>query len=89
MTERGMSGPESVAPWHVGLINMACRRCRPAICAWRRTPTRRWTDAGMDCSTTIRHEARRRQSLARMELIGLPWQIVIGARIGERASSRV
>jgi prolyl-tRNA synthetase len=75
--ENGIVWPESVAPWHVGLINMrvgdaAC----DAACA---DAYKALTDAGMDVLYDDTDE-RAGGKFARMELIGLPWQIVIGPR---------
>ncbi|WP_340693737.1 proline--tRNA ligase [Hyphomonas sp.] len=75
--ENGIVWPESVAPWHVGLINMrvgdaAC----DAACA---DAYKALTDAGLDVLYDDTDE-RAGGKFARMELIGLPWQIVIGPR---------
>ena len=75
--ENGIVWPESVAPWHVGLINMrvgdaAC----DAACA---DADKALSDAGMDVLYDDTDE-RAGGKFARMELIGLPWQIVIGPR---------
>lgn len=75
--ENGIVWPESVAPWHVGLINMrvgddAC----DAACADAYTAL---TEAGMDVLYDDTDE-RAGGKFARMDLIGLPWQIVIGPR---------
>ena len=75
--ENGIVWPESVAPWHVGLINMrvgdaAC----DAACA---DAYKALSDAGMDVLYDDTDE-RAGGKFARMELIGLPWQIVIGPR---------
>jgi prolyl-tRNA synthetase len=75
--ENGIVWPQSVAPWHVGLINMrvgdaACdAACAEAYAAL--------TGAGMDVLYDDTDE-RAGGKFARMELIGLPWQIVIGPR---------
>ena len=75
--ENGIVWPESVAPWHVGLINMrvgdaAC----DAACA---DAYQALMGAGMDVLYDDTDE-RAGGKFARMELIGLPWQIVIGPR---------
>tara|TARA_R110000796_G_scaffold54270_2_gene126887 strand:- start:455 stop:1774 length:1320 start_codon:yes stop_codon:yes gene_type:complete len=75
--ESGIVWPESVAPWHVGLINMrvgddAC----DAACADAYTAL---TEAGIDVLYDDTDE-RAGGKFARMDLIGLPWQIVIGPR---------
>ncbi|MEH6409833.1 MAG: proline--tRNA ligase [Hyphomonas sp.] len=75
--ENGIVWPASVAPWHVGLINMrvgdeACdAACADAYAAL--------TGAGMDVLYDDTDE-RAGGKFARMDLIGLPWQIVIGPR---------
>ncbi|MEQ9435765.1 proline--tRNA ligase [Hyphomonas sp.] len=75
--ESGIVWPESVAPWHVGLINMrvgddACdAACADAYAAL--------TEAGIDVLYDDTDE-RAGGKFARMDLIGLPWQIVIGPR---------
>ena len=75
--ENGIVWPESVAPWHIGLINMrvgdaACdAACADAYAAL--------TGAGMDVLYDDTDE-RAGGKFARMDLIGLPWQIVIGPR---------
>tara|TARA_R110002020_G_scaffold316899_2_gene532497 strand:- start:309236 stop:310588 length:1353 start_codon:yes stop_codon:yes gene_type:complete len=75
--ENGIVWPESVAPWHVGLINM---RVGDAACdAACDDAYKALTDAGMDVLYDDTDE-RAGGKFARMELIGLPWQIVIGPR---------
>ncbi|MHA1113002.1 MAG: proline--tRNA ligase [Alphaproteobacteria bacterium] len=73
----GIIWPESVAPFHVGLINLrvgdaAC----DAACA---DLYARLGDAGRDRLYDDRDE-RAGVKFADMELIGLPWQLVVGPR---------
>ena len=75
--DNGIVWPEAVAPFHVGLINMrvgdeACdTACEQAYAAL--------TDAGIE-TLFDETEDRAGAKFARMELIGLPWQIVIGPK---------
>lgn len=73
----GIVWPESVAPWHVGLINMRVgdQAC-DAACAEAYTAL---SAAGLDVLYDDTDE-RAGGKFARMDLIGLPWQIVIGPR---------
>ena len=75
--ENGIVWPEAIAPYHVGLINMragdgACdKACEQAYTALEA--------AGIDTlydDTSDRAGAK----FARMDLIGLPWQMVMGPR---------
>jgi prolyl-tRNA synthetase len=75
--EKGIVWPESVAPWHVGLINM--RVGDPACDAACADAYAALTGAGMDVLYDDTDE-RAGGKFARMDLIGLPWQIVIGPR---------
>lgn len=75
--ENGIVWPESVAPFHVGLINMrvgdeACDKACEELYA-------KLQAAGIDTlydDTDDRAGAK----FARMDLIGLPWQLVIGPK---------
>ena len=75
--ENGIVWPDSVAPFHVGIINMrvgdeACdTACEQAYQALEL--------AGIDALYDDT-EDRAGGKFARMDLIGLPWQIVIGPR---------
>ena len=75
--ENGIVWPESVAPFHVGIINMrvgdeACdTACEQAYQALEL--------AGIDALYDDT-EDRAGGKFARMDLIGLPWQIVVGPR---------
>ena len=75
--DAGIVWPESVAPFHVGLINV---KCDDAACA----------RAGDDLYARLRRagievlyddgEERAGAKFANMDLIGLPWQIIVGPR---------
>jgi prolyl-tRNA synthetase len=75
--ENGIVWPESVAPFHVGIINMRVgdEEC-DAVCeqAYQALDM-----AGIDVLYDDT-EDRAGGKFARMDLIGLPWQIVIGPR---------
>jgi prolyl-tRNA synthetase len=75
--EAGCKWPAPVAPFHVGLLNLkagdlatddACAKAYAAL-----------TGAGVE----VLHDdtqARPGEKFARMDLIGLPWQLIIGPR---------
>ena len=73
----GIIWPDAVAPFPVGIINMragdaACEEACVSLCA-------RFATAGMEAlydDTDDRAGAK----FARMDLIGLPWQIVVGPK---------
>jgi prolyl-tRNA synthetase len=75
--DAGIVWPESVAPFHVGLINVksddpACARaCDDLYARLRRAGVEVLYDDG---------EERAGAKFANMDLIGLPWQIVVGPR---------
>ncbi|MEZ5955269.1 MAG: proline--tRNA ligase [Hyphomonas sp.] len=75
--ENGIVWPEAVAPYHVGIINM---RAGDAACdAACEDVYAQFSAAGVDVlydDTDDRAGAK----FARMDLIGLPWQIVIGPK---------
>lgn len=75
--ERGIVWPASVAPFDVGIINLkvgdgacdgACARLHDGL-----------RDAGLDPLSDDRDE-RAGTKFADMDLIGLPWQVVVGPR---------
>jgi prolyl-tRNA synthetase len=75
--DNGIIWPESVAPFHVGLINLkagdgkvdaACEDLYGELCA-----------AGIEVLYDDR-EGRAGQKFAEMDLIGLPWQLIVGPR---------
>ena len=76
--DNGIIWPESVAPFDVALINMKsgdadCDRvCEELYAALTRPPA--WT-----CSTTTPTSAPARK-FATADLIGLPWQVIVGPR---------
>jgi prolyl-tRNA synthetase len=75
--DAGIVWPDSVAPFRVGLINLKaddaeCAKAADAIYAWLRR-------AGIEVLYDDRHE-RAGAKFADMDLIGLPWQIIVGPR---------
>jgi prolyl-tRNA synthetase len=79
--EKGIVWPEAVAPYRVGLVNM---RADDAACTAAADDLySRLTAAGVDTLYDDRDE-RGGAKFATMDLIGLPWQIVIGPKGLER-----
>ncbi|MBX3561934.1 MAG: proline--tRNA ligase [Sphingomonas sp.] len=75
--EAGIVWPESVAPFQVGLVNM---RSDDAACAAASDDLyAKLTDAGVETLYDDRDE-RGGAKFATMDLIGLPWQLVVGPR---------
>jgi prolyl-tRNA synthetase len=75
--ERGIIWPDVVAPFAVGLINM---RADDAACSAAADALyRQLQDAGVEVLYDDRDE-RGGAKFATMDLIGLPWQIVIGPK---------
>ena len=75
--EAGIVWPESVAPFQVGLINM---RADDGNCASAADEIYgRLTQAGVDTLYDDRDE-RGGAKFATMDLIGLPWQLILGPR---------
>ena len=75
--EAGIVWPESVAPFHVGLINL-----KPDGAACSETCERLYralTGGGRDVLYDDREE-RAGVKFAEMDLIGLPWQVVVGPK---------
>ncbi len=73
----GIIWPESVAPFHVGLINLKAGDAKTsAACDDFYGKLR---SAGMDVLYDDREE-RAGQKFAEMDLIGLPWQLIVGPR---------
>jgi len=75
--EAGIIWPDSVAPFRVGLINLRpadkkCAECAEGLYA-------RLTKSGIDTLYDEREESPGAK-FSGMDLIGLPWQIVIGPR---------
>jgi len=79
--DHGIIWPEAVAPFHVGLINM--RADDPACAAAADDLYARLTGAGVEPLYDDRDE-RGGAKFATMDLIGLPWQLVIGPKGLER-----
>jgi prolyl-tRNA synthetase len=75
--DKGIIWPESVAPFHVGLINL---KAGDAACeAAARDVYAKLKAAGREVLYDDR-DASAGEKFATMDLIGLPWQIVIGPR---------
>ncbi|NIJ09109.1 prolyl-tRNA synthetase [Sphingomonas vulcanisoli] len=75
--DKGIIWPEAVAPFKVGLINM---RADDAACAAAADDLyQKLSDAGVEVLYDDRDE-RGGAKFATMDLIGLPWQIVIGPK---------
>ena len=79
--DAGIIWPEAVAPYKVGLINMRADDARCAIAA--DDLYERLTAAGIETLYDDRDE-RGGAKFATMDLIGLPWQVVIGPKGLER-----
>ena len=75
--DKGIVWPEAVAPWQVGLVTM--RGDDPASIAAADDIYARLTAAGVEVLYDDRDE-RGGVKLGSMDLIGLPWQLVIGPR---------
>jgi prolyl-tRNA synthetase len=75
--EQGIVWPDAVAPWQVGLVTM--RGDDAASIAAADEIYARLTDAGVDTLYDDRDE-RGGVKLGSMDLIGLPWQLIIGPR---------
>ncbi len=75
--DNGIVWPESVAPFHVGLINLKAGDAKTtAACDDLYGKLRA---AGVDVLYDEREE-RAGQKFAEMDLIGLPWQLIVGPR---------
>jgi prolyl-tRNA synthetase len=75
--ENGIVWPESVAPFKVGLINM---RADDGNCATAADEIYgRLTDAGVETLYDDRDE-RGGAKFATMDVIGLPWQLIVGPK---------
>jgi prolyl-tRNA synthetase len=75
--DAGIIWPEAVAPFHVGLINL---RAADAKCAAAADELYgKLTVAGIDVLYDDRDESPGAK-FARMDLIGLPWQLIVGPR---------
>src|SRR6266403_1644426 len=75
--DKGIIWPESVAPYRVGLINL---RAGDAACvAASDALYKRLRDAGIETLYDDRDESAGAK-FATMDLVGLPWQLVLGPR---------
>jgi len=79
--ENGIVWPEAVAPFRVGIINI--RASDEASTALADEIYQRLTNAGVDVLYDDRNE-RGGAKFAAMDLIGLPWQVIIGPKGVER-----
>ena len=75
--DNGIVWPESVAPWKVGIVTM--RQDDAASAAAAEDVYGKLTAAGVEALYDDRDE-RGGAKLAGMDLIGLPWQVIIGPR---------
>jgi prolyl-tRNA synthetase len=75
--DAGIIWPEAVAPWHVCLVTM--RGDDAASIAAADDIYAKLTEAGVDTLYDDRDE-RGGVKLGSMDLIGLPWQLIIGPR---------
>jgi prolyl-tRNA synthetase len=75
--DNGIVWPEAVAPWKVGLVTM--RGDDEASIAAAEDIYAKLTDAGVEVLYDDRDE-RGGVKLGSMDLIGLPWQLIIGPR---------
>ncbi|MDJ0643006.1 MAG: proline--tRNA ligase [Erythrobacter sp.] len=81
--ENGIIWPEAVAPFRVGIITI--RASDAASCELAEQIYARLSDAGVDVLYDDRDE-RGGAKFAAMDLIGLPWQIIIGPKGVERGT---
>jgi prolyl-tRNA synthetase len=75
--EAGIVWPEAVAPWRVGLVTMRADD-EPSVAAAEGLYAQ-LIGAGVETLYDDRDE-RGGAKLASMELIGLPWQVILGPR---------
>jgi prolyl-tRNA synthetase len=75
--DNGIVWPEAVAPWKVGIVTM--RQDDQASAAAAEDAYRQLQQAGVETLYDDRDE-RGGAKLAAMDLIGLPWQLIIGPR---------
>jgi prolyl-tRNA synthetase len=75
--DAGIIWPESVAPWKVGLVTMR-QDDEPSVAAAEGLYTD-LRNAGIETAYDDRDE-RGGAKLATMDLIGLPWQVIVGPR---------
>jgi prolyl-tRNA synthetase len=84
--ENGIIWPESVAPFKVGIINLrpGDTKCDALCQTIYDTLRNKNTDVLYDDT-----DARAGEKFARMDLIGLPWQVVIGPKGAEKGVAEV
>jgi prolyl-tRNA synthetase len=75
--EAGILWPEAVAPWRVGLVTMRADD-EPTVSA-AESVYARLQEAGVEVLFDDRDE-RGGVKLGSMDLIGLPWQVIVGPR---------
>jgi prolyl-tRNA synthetase len=75
--DAGIVWPEAVAPWQVGIVTMRADDGPSAIAADQLY--QQLTDAGVETLYDDRDE-RGGVKLGSMDLIGLPWQVIVGPR---------
>ena len=75
--DAGIIWPESVAPFRVGLINMRADDCNVTSAADE--VYAKLSDAGVDALYDDRDE-RGGAKFATMDVIGLPWQLIVGPK---------
>jgi prolyl-tRNA synthetase len=75
--DAGIVWPEAVAPWRVGIVTM--RADDPPTVAAAEDLYARLTSAGIDAIYDDRDE-RGGVKLGSMDLIGVPWQVIVGPR---------
>ncbi|MDE3016534.1 MAG: proline--tRNA ligase [Pseudomonadota bacterium] len=83
--ENGVIWPESVAPFRVGIINLRVGDARcDALCEQLYDTLGGYMDTLYDDT-----DARAGEKFARMDLIGLPWQVVVGPKGAEKGAVEV
>jgi prolyl-tRNA synthetase len=75
--DAGIIWPESVAPWKVGVVTM--RQDDAASASAAEQAYQQLTSAGVETLYDDRDE-RGGVKLGSMDLIGLPWQLIVGPR---------
>jgi len=73
--DAGIIWPESVAPFHVGLINL-----KPADAATTEACDRVYQSLGAERVLYDDRDERAGAKFADMDLIGLPWQLIVGPK---------
>jgi prolyl-tRNA synthetase len=75
--DAGIIWPEAIAPWRVGLVTMRADD-QPSLAA-AQSLYEQLTSAGIE-TLYDDHDERGGAKLASMDLIGLPWQLIVGPR---------